>query len=236
MIGAEWKHSAFLFIVIPTMGSDFYLTFPSLSAQPGFAHAFTLRHPEVDVAVDREEALRRLGGWHADIAQELGFQAMTTAQQVHGHAVAVARRDRPETIADVDGLIGNEPGLLIGIYVADCCAVYLLDLVRGAFGVVHSGKKGTEQNITGQAISLMGQHFGSQAGDMIVQLSPCIRPPMYEVDFAASIRAQARDAGVPASKIHDDGTCTSDASRFYSYRVEKGKTGRMLALMGRLPA
>ncbi|MFM7605090.1 MAG: laccase domain-containing protein, partial [Prosthecobacter sp.] len=27
---------------------------------------------------------------------------------------------------------------------------------------------------------------------------------------------------------------TSDRNRFYSYRLEKGRTGRMLALLGRL--
>jgi hypothetical protein len=39
---------------------------------------------------------------------------------------------------------------------------------------------------------------------------------------------------VKPERIHDDLTCTSsDLKRFYSYRTEKGKTGRMLALLGR---
>ena len=68
---------------------------------------------------------------------------------------------------------------------------------------------------------------------MIVQLSPCIRPPAYEIDFAAQIRESCEEAGVPAGQIHDPGTCTSrDLDRYYSYRVEKGKTGRMLAVIG----
>jgi copper oxidase (laccase) domain-containing protein len=41
--------------------------------------------------------------------------------------------------------------------------------------------------------------------------------------------------GVKPENLHDCGLCTStDLQRFYSYRVEKGKTGRMLALLGRL--
>jgi copper oxidase (laccase) domain-containing protein len=48
------------------------------------------------------------------------------------------------------------------------------------------------------------------------------------------IRADAERAGVPADRIRDDGICTaSDLGRFYSYRMEKGRTGRMLALLGR---
>jgi copper oxidase (laccase) domain-containing protein len=66
---------------------------------------------------------------------------------------------------------------------------------------------------------------------MVVQLSPCIRPPHYEVDFAAQIIKQCRDRGV--QQIHDSGKCTaSDLASYYSYRMEKGRTGRMLALLG----
>jgi copper oxidase (laccase) domain-containing protein len=82
---------------------------------------------------------------------------------------------------------------------------------------------------------MMQERFGSKPEDIVVQLAPCIRPPAYEVDFAAAIRQQARDAGVKAENVYDDLTCTSsDPQRFYSYRMEKGKTGRMLALLGKL--
>jgi 4-diphosphocytidyl-2-C-methyl-D-erythritol kinase len=139
-----------------------------------------------------------------------------------------------EAILGVDGIISNTLGLVIGIYVADCCAVYLADPRTGAFGVVHSGKKGSEQGITAHAIEQMRRHYGSNPADLHVQLSPCIRPPAYEIDFAAQIRQQALQAGVPASHVHDTGVCTSsDLRRFYSYRMEKGRTGRMLALLGR---
>ena len=81
----------------------------------------------------------------------------------------------------------------------------------------------------------MQREFGTQPSDLIVQLSPCIRPPAYEIDFAADIRAQALAAGVHASNLHDSLQCTAaDPARFYSYRREKGRTGRMLALMGRI--
>ncbi len=66
---------------------------------------------------------------------------------------------------------------------------------------------------------------------MIVRLSPCIRPPHYEVDFASEIIRQSRALGV--QHIHDSGTCTAgDLGRYYSYRAEKGRTGRMLAVIG----
>ena len=100
-----------------------------------------------------------------------------------------------------------------------------------AIGLVHSGKKGTERAIVPKAIQQMREHFGSDPAELIVQLSPCIRPPHYEIDFAAKIIEQCRAAG--AKNIHDPGVCTAcDIDRYYSYRAEKGKTGRMLALLG----
>lgn len=214
-----------------------WMSFPALEALPGFAHRFTLRHPSIDVNEERAVVVERLWAWHRSQVEELGFRrsALCIAEQVHGCEVAVLDAPSSEIIPGADGIVSNAPGLVIGIYVADCCAVYLADPRTGAFGVVHSGKKGSEFGITSRAIEKMRQHYGTNPADLHVQLSPCIRPPAYEIDFAAQIRQQALDAGVPATHVHDTGICTSsDLQRFYSYRMEKGRTGRMLALLGRL--
>ena len=73
--------------------------------------------------------------------------------------------------------------------------------------------------------------MGCGSGEIsIAQISPSIRPPNYEVDFTAEIVAQCRKVGV--QQIHDSGVCThADPERYYSYRREKGRTGRMLALL-----
>jgi copper oxidase (laccase) domain-containing protein len=95
---------------------------------------------------------------------------------------------------------------------------------------VHSGKKGTELAVVASAIEMMTARFGSRASDLVVQLSPCIRPPHYEIDFAAAIVRQCRDLGV--TSVRDGGVCTAcDLARYYSYRAEKGRTGRMLAFL-----
>jgi len=124
--------------------------------------------------------------------------------------------------------------LVLGIYVADCGAIYIVDQKTGALGLLHSGKKGTELGILSKAIAQMVAEFGSDPEDLVVALAPCIRPPAYEIDFAKDIRQQALAAGVKEENYHDCGVCTSsDLDQYYSYRVEKGATGRMLALLGK---
>ncbi|MBR3945198.1 MAG: laccase domain-containing protein, partial [Akkermansia sp.] len=67
-------------------------------------------------------------------------------------------------------------------------------------------------------------------------ISPCIRPPHYEVDIPTAIKAQLLEEGLAAENIIDSELDTAaDLETFYSYRMEKGNTGRMLALFGRMP-
>lgn len=208
--------------------------FPALSAVPDLVHGFTLRVPGLEMSHDKAEALARLDGVHREIRRDHRVSKMpfVTAQQIHGKQIAVvgAPVTEDQCFESCDGIVTNQRDVCLGIYVADCCAVYIVDPIRRAIGLVHSGKKGTELGIAPNAIATMTAQFGSRPSDLIVQLSPCIRPPHYEIDFAAEIVRQCREAGVVA--VSDCGTCTAcDLERYYSYRAEKGRTGRMLAFL-----
>jgi len=221
--------------------------FPALSAIKICHHVFAQRIPGIDVSAEKAEVLERLDAKHQEIRKATGFNhwPLFTAQQIHGNKIAVIEVGTPRCgvqsaqradptggeFPGCDGIITNQSGIAIGIYVADCCAVYIVDPKTPAIGLVHSGRKGTELRVVTNAIKQMIERFGSDPANMIVQLSPCIRPPHYEIDFAAEIIGQCRALGV--QHIHDSGTCTAcDLSRYYSYRAEKGKTGRMLAVLG----
>jgi copper oxidase (laccase) domain-containing protein len=201
-----------------------------LDALPGIRAAFLTRIPGIDVVTDRETALARLRPAHESLIESLGFRAPATAEQVHGNAVTVVDSASPTPAAGADALATATSGLTLGIYVADCAAIYFVDTRRRAIALAHSGRKGSESNILGATISTMRENFGTDPADLVVVVSPCIRPPHYEIDFAALIAAQAREAGV--GEFHDAGTCTaSHPERYYSYRRELGQTGRMLALL-----
>jgi polyphenol oxidase len=204
--------------------------FPALQDLTVIQHGFTLRVPGLDVKTDRATALERISSYHRTVLQGLGPRALRIAEQIHGNGVAVVDRGSPEKASGVDALITNDPEVVLGIYVADCCAIYFVDPLKGVIGIAHSGRKGTEQNIAGVMVERMVAGFGSAPEDLVVQLSPCIRPPFYEVDFAAQIVIQLQAGGV--RQIYDSGENTgADFGRFYSYRMEKGSTGRMLAFL-----
>jgi polyphenol oxidase len=215
--------------------------FPALTAIEICHHAFTQRIPGIDVSHDKAEVLKRLEAAHREIrnAIAIGDWPLFTAQQVHGNKIAIVDSCSHGPVGrefpGCDGIITNQRGIVLGVYVADCCAVYIVDPKTPAIGLVHSGRKGTELDIATNAIGLMKDRFGSDPANMIAQLSPCIRPLHYEIDFAAEIMRQCRAIGVKT--IYDSGVCTAcDLKHYYSYRAEKGKTGRMLALLGLNPA
>jgi hypothetical protein len=212
--------------------------FPALSAIGICRHVFTQRIPGIDVSRPKAEALEQLDATHREIRGSIGMGdwPLVTAQQIHGDRIAFigAAVGSDKEFAGCDGLITNQHGIALGVYVADCCAVYIVDPKTPAIGLVHSGRKGTELGVAPNAIRQMVDRFGSDPANMIAQLSPCIHPPHYEVDFAAEIVRQCRALGM--QEIYDSGVCTAcDLDRYYSYRAEKGKTGRMLALLGLNP-
>jgi len=208
--------------------------FPALNAIAMCRHVFTRRIPGIDVSGDKAEALKRLESAHRGIRSAIGIAdwPLLTAQQIHGNKVAFVDvpMESDREFSDCDGIITNQRGVALGIYVADCCAVYIVDPSTPAIGLVHSGRKGTALGVVSRAINQMIDRFGSDPANMIAQLSPCVRPPHYEVDFAAEIIRQCRTSGL--EEVHDGGLCTAcNLNAYYSYRAEKGRTGRMLALL-----
>jgi copper oxidase (laccase) domain-containing protein len=195
-------------------------TFPALGL-PGLRHGFTTRSSGDLADLEDEMSL----SYHA-----LGFpiDRAASGEQPHGNRVAAV--DAPGRVPGVDALSTATLGLPLLVRVADCGPVFFYDPVRWVIAIAHSGRKGTEANIVGETIAHLVRVHGSHAENLIVQLGPCIRPPHYEVDFAAEIGAQCARAGV--IHYYDCGACTAcDLTRYYSYRAEKGKTGRMWGIL-----
>jgi hypothetical protein len=218
------------------MAAIAFETFPALEALPKIRAVFIQRVPNLDVRTDRDTAMARLASVHRDILDALGFPGRPVATGHQTHSAHVVRVSLGDTfpVPDCDALVTTDPRIVLGVHVADCAAVYLADRKGRGIALAHSGKKGTELGIVALAIEALRAATGASPEDIIMQISPCIRPPHYEIDFAADIRRQAKQAGL--TDIHDLGICTaSHPDRYYSYRLEKGRTGRLLAAIAISP-
>ncbi len=213
------------------------MVFPPLVNIPWLRHGFTLREPGVDVKLDRALALEALTeAHHAELHEEgIAMENLRLAEQVHGGMVAVVG-DAADTgapgkpVPQADGLVTVRAGIPLGIHVADCCAVFLVNRHRRAIGLLHSGRKGTEANIVAEGMRQLCAISGGDPAEVFAILSPCIQACCYEVDFSSEIERQLENAGVGGIwKQHECTGC--DLQRYYSYHKEMGKTGRMLAFL-----
>ena len=80
-----------------------------------------------------------------------------------------------------DGLISNIPGMVLCVITADCVPVALLDPVKKAIGLVHSGWKGTAGLISVRALEMMRDNYGTDPADVIVSIGAHICGKCYEV-------------------------------------------------------
>jgi len=197
-------------------------TFPAWEIS-GLSHGFSTRSaaPLEGIEAEMLESFTARGFPMHDRVQ---------AEQPHGNCVGVVHEPLKTWMPGVDALVTVLRQVPLVIRVADCGPVFFYDPVQRAIGLAHSGRRGTEGNIVSETIACLQKTFGSKPEDLWVELGACIRPPHYEIDFAAEIGRQAKSLGV--RHYHDAGVCTaSHLDRYYSYRAEKGKTGRMWAVL-----
>jgi YfiH family protein len=127
-------------------------------------------------------------------------------RQVHSRRVVVVDGASPAKLAalEADGMITAQTDTVLTVTVADCLPIFLVDPVSGAFGLLHSGWKGT--GILTEAIRAMSEEFGTRAADVSMTIGPGIGPCCYTVpEDRASGFAEAFGAGAvvrPGPEAH----------------------------------
>ena len=138
-----------------------YFTFPSFEKLSEIVHGFSSRLGGVsegclssmNLSFSRgdepervRENFRRDGGEHRIFRGESGlFHAGPDTTNVR----RVGKEDcgrgllRPVGYRDVDGLVTNEPEVVLATFYADCVPLFFMDPVRHCIGLSHSGWRGT---------------------------------------------------------------------------------------------
>ena len=97
---------------------------------------------------------------------------------------------RPRDYADVDGMITDEPGIVLSTFYADCVPLLFVDPIKRAVGLSHSGWEGTAGGMGRKTVEAMEKAFGSRPEDILVGIGPSICQDCYEVseDVAEAFR------------------------------------------------
>lgn len=189
------------------------------------------------------------------LVERLGFARERLALQRQVHGASVVHVDKGYAAGESDALMTDKPGWLLGASVADCVPVLVHDARNAAVAAVHSGWRGTEQNILTATLNAMSARYGTASGDVRVFIGPAAGGCCYEVrddvagrfperystpyrdgtwlfDTRGVVLDQALAWGVPSSAIEVDPRCSICDHTFHSYRRDASASGRMLAVIG----
>jgi polyphenol oxidase len=225
------------------------------------------------------------------VTEGKGILGLVTLRQIHStlirrvQAKDVQGYEMPAVLKG-DGLMTDEPGVLLGIQTADCIPVLVADRKQRAVAAFHAGWRGTLARIVENGVGRMRLEFGSRPEDLIASIGPGIGQCCYAVgeevqqefesqftyasdlfrevydsdqirnkypmlfltarapghspigpgmhlDLAQANRRQLLAAGLKDQAIFMTGECTGcHTDRFFSHRVERGFTGRMMSVIG----
>lgn len=198
-------------------------------------------------------------------AFDISQNRLLTVRQVHGTDLLLLDEPNPDLShflrVEVDGVVTNQPGIMLGILVADCFPVLLWDAEKRVVAAVHVGWRGAAAGILQKAVQAMTGHFHCRPENIRAAVGPGIgahrfevdRPVRdafrqgsgfwdeisnevrlghWEVDLRLSCRLQLEQAGLAPDTIEAAEECTCcHQELFFSYRRDKGVTGRQLGFI-----
>jgi YfiH family protein len=221
----------------------------------------------LNLGLNTEDLLASVEGNRSTFARAFDLQPhqLLTVKQVHGKDLLVIDQPNPDLThflsVEVDAIVTNQPGMMIGVLVADCYPVLLWDQTQPVIAAVHVGWRGAATGILEKTIQGMADHFGCQAANLSAAIGPGIGGHKYEVDrpvreafrqgtgfweqiatevslghwqldIALSCRLQLEQAGLRVNNIDQAAECTCcHPELFFSYRRDKGKTGRQIGFI-----
>lgn len=241
----------------------------------GATAGFTTRHEGVsrppynslNLGMNTDDAPHNVEGNRSILARTFNIQQerLVTVRQNHGSDILAIDENNSDyshfASIEADAIITNQPGVMLGITVADCVPILLYDPAKKVVAAVHAGWKGTSSRIVEQTIKGMTELFKTRPGEIRACIGPCIGPCCYEVDqpvrdrFAHSRaewelcakpsgegkwkldmsqanRLQLIAAGVAEERIQSSDLCVCcHKELFFSYRRDGGETGRQIGFI-----
>lgn len=179
-------------------GPVVYLSFPLLEKTGLVKHGFSTRmggvsrgmYSSMNLSFNRGDAVENVRENYRRMAEAFGTRTenMVLSQQTHTTNIrVVTAKDRGKGIhresdyTDIDGLVTNEPDVMLVTSYADCVPIYLVDVKQKAIGLCHSGWRGTVGKISQKMLQIMKQQYRTEPADVVAAIGPSICRNCYEV-------------------------------------------------------
>lgn len=188
--------------------------------------------------------------------EAVGFSVEDLAITGQVHGTDLIEVDAPGLYSGYDAIVTRKPGIMLCLSAADCASVLMADAENQIIGACHAGWRGTVGRIVIKTVDALLER-GATLTALKVYVSPCISKERFEVgeevasqfdprfvhqltgkprphvDLKQAILVQLTKAGVPDDAIEISPYCTHAArDQFFSYRAEKGITGRHMGFIG----
>lgn len=170
--------------------------------------------------------------------------------QIHGDVIHCLMRPKKGKKLEGDAFVTDRPGIVCFVRTADCVPILMSDKEKGVVAAIHSGWRGTAENIAGKTVKAMENAFDSSPGDIIAAIGPRICAKCYDVGGEVTQRLENLNigdewradpkridlgiantelllrAGVAPENIDVLPHCTFCDKTFASYRRDRSETER----------
>ena len=174
------------------------LSFSIFEPLPWVRHCFTTRaggvstgiYESLNLSFTRGDDPEAVMENYRRVAEAMGTDSAHIVTSDQTHTVNVRRVDASDAgkgivcardYTDVDGLVTDQPGLLLATFYADCVPLYFVDPVHHAIGLSHSGWRGTKNRMGEVTVQKMQECFGTKPQELLCAIGPSICQSCYEV-------------------------------------------------------
>lgn len=209
-----YRHDSRMSVKQNRKGDVEYLTFPILEQTGMVRHLFSTRvggvsegiYGTMNLSYTRGDIKEAVDENFRRVAGVLGCDLSDIVCSDQTHTVnlrIVSGKDGgkgiliPRDYKDIDGLLTDEPGLVLATFYADCVPLYFVDTKRKAIALAHSGWRGTVARMGRCVAEKMREAYGTNPEDLVAAIGPSICRECYEVseDVAEAFAKEFQGAG-----------------------------------------
>jgi polyphenol oxidase len=186
-------------------------------------------------------------------------ESIRALRQVHGTRVVRRFREEEDAIDPCTGLPADAQwttarGLVLVVFVADCCPVVLADPERGIVAIAHAGWRGALHGVVSALLEEL-QNGGARRDCLRAWIGPCADGESYEIgpevaeqfhafpeairpspltphrsllDVRSVIETQLDRGGVAPERVSISRIGTIGSTRYHSHRRDSYSAGRMV--------